>query len=89
MVNSTWIGPGGKIYNGTVPNKNGSTYQSILTLVSLKVSDIGVYNCSVPVTPATSQYITMTTGSTAIQGMPMAKHGWVWLTLLPPQYQLS
>ena len=89
MVNSTWIGPGGKLYNGTASKKNGSPYQNILTLVSLKVSDVGVYNCSVPVTPATSQYITMTTGSTAIQGILMARHRWVWLTLLLPQYQLS
>ena len=68
MVTTTWTGPGGRVYNGTAPNKNGSSYQSILTLVSLKTTDVGTYNCSVPVTPANSQYIISTTGSEVIQG---------------------
>ena len=68
MVNTTWIGPGGRIYNGTAPTKNGFSYQSILTLVSLKTTDVGAYNCSVPVTPANPQYIISATGGAIIQG---------------------
>ncbi|KAL5486438.1 hypothetical protein EMCRGX_G018913 [Ephydatia muelleri] len=67
MVNTTWIGPGGRIYNGTAPTKNGFSYQSILTLVSLKTTDVGAYNCSVPVTPANPQYIISATGGAIIQ----------------------
>ena len=65
MVNRTWLGPSGATLSGTAPNKNGSIYQSVLTITSLKTTDVGIYTCSMTVS---GQFIAQTTVSATVQG---------------------
>ena len=76
MVNRTWLGPSGATLSGTAPNKNGSIYQSVLTITSLKTTDVGIYTCSMTVFAVVPQFIAQTTASTTVQGTPQHHHVW-------------
>ncbi|KAL5486487.1 hypothetical protein EMCRGX_G018974 [Ephydatia muelleri] len=67
-VNRTWTGPAGTTLSGSAPNKNGSIYQTTLSLISLKTTDVGIYTCSMTVSAVVPEFIVQTTVSGTIQG---------------------
>ena len=71
----TWTGPDGGGLMGSRTALLGGTYQSSLLVMSLSPERTGTYNCSMPVLPSNSPYVTGTENYKTIKGKDINAHG--------------